>query len=74
MSIFRSFSMHARVAALLLCIGGPAAWAAPAASYDPDALKLALAWEKIKFHDPKARDFADSVYSLVDGRIAALNS
>jgi len=25
-------------------------------------------------HDPKARDFADSVYSLVDGRIAGLNS
>jgi putative ABC transport system ATP-binding protein len=25
-------------------------------------------------HDPKARDFADSVYSLVDGRIAAFNS
>jgi len=25
-------------------------------------------------HDPKARDFADSVYSLVDGRISMLNS
>jgi putative ABC transport system ATP-binding protein len=25
-------------------------------------------------HDPKARDFADSVYSLVDGRIDVLNS
>lgn len=25
-------------------------------------------------HDPKARDFADSVYSLTDGRIAALNA
>ena len=25
-------------------------------------------------HDPKARDFADSVYNLVDGRIAALHS
>ncbi len=49
MSIFRSFSTQARVATLLLCVGGPAALAAPAASYDPDALKLALAWEKIKF-------------------------
>src|SRR5208283_706280 len=49
MSICRSFSTHARVAALLVCIGGAAAWAAPAASYDPDALKLALDWEKIKF-------------------------
>ena len=25
-------------------------------------------------HDPRARDFADSVYSLVDGRISMLNS
>jgi len=25
-------------------------------------------------HDPSARDFADSVYSLTDGRIAALNA
>ena len=25
-------------------------------------------------HDPKARDFADSVYNLVDGRIAQLSS
>ena len=49
MSIFRSFSTHARVTAFILCIGVPAALAAPAASYDPDALKLALAWEKIKF-------------------------
>jgi uncharacterized protein (TIGR02996 family) len=55
MSIFRSFSASALVASLLLCLGGPAAWAAPATGYDPEALKLALAWEKIKFQvdDPE---------------------
>ena len=49
MSIIRTFSTHARVAAFILCIGAPAALATPTASYDPDALKLALAWERIKF-------------------------
>ena len=49
MSTIQSFLTHIRVVAFIICSGAPAALAAPAGSYDPDALKLALAWEKIKF-------------------------
>jgi tetratricopeptide (TPR) repeat protein len=49
MSIFRTLSMRACVAVSLLAAGGFVARAASAPTNDPDALKLALSWEKIKF-------------------------
>lgn len=49
MSTLRSLLARACAALLLLGAGGLGAQAASGPSYDPDALQLALAWEKIKF-------------------------
>jgi tetratricopeptide (TPR) repeat protein len=57
MSFFKSLPLRACLAFSLLAGGGFAARAATAPNYDPDALKLALSWEKIKFEvdDPAAQ-------------------
>jgi tetratricopeptide (TPR) repeat protein len=49
MSVLKSLSIRACVSVTLVAAGVLAVRAAPAPSYDPDALKLALSWEKIKF-------------------------
>jgi tetratricopeptide (TPR) repeat protein len=50
MSIFKYLAMRIGGPVVLLAFGAMAVQAAPGPSYDPDALKLALSWEKIKFN------------------------
>jgi len=49
MLTFKALSIRACVAVTLLAASALPVLAASASSYDPDALKLALWWEKIKF-------------------------
>ena len=64
MSSMKHLFARACAGLLLLAAGGYAAQAATGPSYDPDALRLALAWEKIKFQVDDPSDLLNQMDSL----------
>jgi tetratricopeptide (TPR) repeat protein len=64
MSSMKHLFARACAGLLLLAAGSYAAQAATGPSYDPDALRLALAWEKIKFQVDDPSDLLKEMDSL----------
>lgn len=64
MSSMKHLFARACAGLLLLAAGSYAAQAATGPSYDPDALRLALAWEKIKFQVDDPGDLLKQMDSL----------